>query len=77
MIRSLPVEKTEMLWIEGESDDRACPVRDGNALSDPLGAGSLLGDIMNSFKMVGEDSVEKKINHRLLTLPSLVIWRKR
>jgi len=58
--RSLPVEKTEMLWIEGESDDRACPVRDGNALSDPLGSGSLLGDIMNSFQDGGEDSVEEE-----------------
>jgi len=37
--------KSEMLWIEGESNDAACPVRDGEALSDPLGSGSLLGDI--------------------------------
>ena len=40
----------EILWIEGQSDDRPCPVRDGNALSDPLGSGSLLGDIMTSFQ---------------------------
>jgi hypothetical protein len=39
--------QSEMLWIEGESNDAACPVRDGEALSDPLGSGSLLGDINN------------------------------
>ena len=49
-------QKTEMLWIEGESDDKACPVRDGNALSDPLGSGSLLGDIMSSLQDDGDES---------------------
>lgn len=29
-------EKAEMLWIEG-TDDKLCPVRDGNTSSDPLG----------------------------------------
>jgi hypothetical protein len=38
-------QKNEMLWIEGETSDATCPVRDGNALSDPLMSGSLLGDI--------------------------------
>ena len=37
-----------MLWIEGKSDDTMCPVRDGNTRSDPLGSGSLLGDIRKS-----------------------------
>ena len=38
-------QKSELLWVEGETNDAACPVRDGEALSDPLGSGSLLGDI--------------------------------
>ncbi len=37
-----------MLWIEGKSDNAMCPVRDGNTRSDPLGSGSLLGDIRKS-----------------------------
>ncbi len=45
----------EILWIEGQSDDRPCPVRDGNALSDPLGSGSLLGDIMTSLQDDDDD----------------------
>lgn len=28
--------QTSLLWIEGQSDEAACPVRDGNARSDPL-----------------------------------------
>jgi len=43
-------QQKEMLWIEGETDDARCPVRDGNAMVDPLGSGSLLGDIMNTFQ---------------------------
>ena len=38
----------EMLWIEGETDGSPCPVRDGNARSDPLGSGTLLGDIIGA-----------------------------
>ncbi|KAL7540939.1 hypothetical protein ACHAXR_010488 [Thalassiosira sp. AJA248-18] len=58
--------KKEILWIEGESDDAACPIRDGNALSDPLGSGSLLGDIMNTFQegkdQEGEESSSSSFN---------------
>ena len=39
----------DLLWIEGESDDTACPVRDGVAFQDPMESGSLLGDIRDSF----------------------------
>eukprot|EP00804_Cyclotella_cryptica_P010346 CCRYP_012268-RA/>CCRYP_012268-RA protein AED:0.21 eAED:0.21 QI:1501/1/1/1/1/1/2/180/510 len=46
-------DKKEMLWIEGQSDDKACPVRDGNTSSDPLGSGTLLGDIVSSLQ--GDD----------------------
>ena len=49
-------DQQQMLWIEGQSDDASCPVRDGNASSDPLGSGSLLGDIRNALQ---EDSQEE------------------
>jgi hypothetical protein len=40
-----------LLWIEGESDDSRCRVRDGVALSTPIMAeGSLLSDILSSTK---------------------------
>jgi len=45
----------DMLWIEGESDDSACPVKDGNVLSDPLGSGSILGDIRDSLQQDESD----------------------
>ena len=44
----------EMLWIEG-SDDKVCPVRDGNTSSDPLGTGTLIGDIVNSIQSDASD----------------------
>ena len=37
-------QQDEMIWIE-EQSNAGCPVRNGNALSSPLGSGSLLGDI--------------------------------
>ena len=39
----------DTLWIEGQSDDKTCPVRDGSARGDPLGSGSLLGDLMGAM----------------------------
>jgi len=33
------------IWVEGESDDRDCPVRDGKALTSPLGEGGLLSEL--------------------------------
>lgn len=62
------VQRTEILWIEGQSDDRPCPVRDGNALSDPLGSGSLLGDIMTSFQN-DDDEFNNERNNELDTSP--------
>jgi pimeloyl-ACP methyl ester carboxylesterase len=41
---------TPRLWVEGESDDSKCPVRDGEALSSPMIGGSLLGDIYNATR---------------------------
>ena len=44
------------IWIEGESDDSRCPVRDGTPLTSPLADGSLLSDILNATKTsFGED----------------------
>jgi Lipase (class 3) len=36
------------IWIEGESDNSACPVRDGTPLISPLADGSLLSYIFNA-----------------------------
>lgn len=36
------------IWIEGESDDSVCPVRDGTPLTSPLSDGSLLGDLVSA-----------------------------
>jgi len=44
-----------VLWIEGQSDDGECPVRDGNAITSPLASGALLGDIVSGIKSVTAD----------------------
>lgn len=48
------------LWIEGESDDNDCPVRDGNAITSPLASGALLGDIISGIKAVTADIPENE-----------------
>jgi hypothetical protein len=56
----------KVLWIEGESDDTDCPVRDyDKMLSSPTGEGTLLGDLLGTFK--GDDSFSK-IQKRLSTV---------
>lgn len=35
-----------LIWVEGESDDNTCPVRDGVALINPLSEGTLLADLL-------------------------------
>lgn len=50
-------KESEMLWIEG-TDDKVCPVRDGNTSSDPLGSGTLLGDIVSSFKTDEQENID-------------------
>ena len=47
-----PSDESEapLLWIEGESDDRQCPVRDGVALTSPLAEGTLLADLYNATR---------------------------
>lgn len=39
-----------LVWVEGESDDNKCPVRDGVALTSPLAEGSLLSDLMETTR---------------------------
>ena len=45
-----------ILWVEGESDDKLCPVRDGTPLTSPLASGALLGDIYDSVKKARESA---------------------
>lgn len=57
-----PTEDTEddriILWIEGESDDTLCPVRDyENRIANPTSEGTLLGDLMTLTQGDG-DSLE-------------------
>lgn len=47
------LDPASLLWVEGESDDNMCPVRDGaTPLTSPLASGALLGDIYESVKQV-------------------------
>ena len=41
-------EPKPLIWIEGESDDSKCPVRDGVSLSSPTAEGTLLGDLLSA-----------------------------
>ena len=72
-------QQNEVLWIEGESNDASCPVRDGEALSNPLGSGSFLGDINeivqgnrdeqdNSFSFSKLGDMAEKVTGRLQKL---------
>eukprot|EP00542_Grammatophora_oceanica_P009164 CAMPEP_0194042768 /NCGR_PEP_ID=MMETSP0009_2-20130614/14517_1 /TAXON_ID=210454 /ORGANISM="Grammatophora oceanica, Strain CCMP 410" /LENGTH=821 /DNA_ID=CAMNT_0038686749 /DNA_START=22 /DNA_END=2487 /DNA_ORIENTATION=+ len=64
---------SNVIWIEGESDDEACPVRDGTPLTSPLADGSLLSDLSVAAKATfeGEESIGSlaaKFSDRLKTL---------
>jgi hypothetical protein len=68
------------LWIEGVSDDRQCPIRDGTSLSSPLAPGMLLQELVEATKQdesVGETpkswtdrfaSVAGKVTERIKTI---------
>lgn len=47
-----------VLWVEGEDDDTACPVRDGAATTSPLAEGNLLGDLLKTVKEERSASVD-------------------
>lgn len=50
------------LWIEGESDDAKCPVRDMDfVFNNPMAAGTLLGDILGAVSSEVESEVEKEV----------------
>eukprot|EP00980_Cylindrotheca_fusiformis_P001577 scaffold360_cov107-Cylindrotheca_fusiformis.AAC.7 len=64
-----PLEGTEQsqvrLWVEGESDDSLCPVRDyENRIADPRSEGTLIGDLMTTFSKGdgGSLEAEKSLN---------------
>jgi hypothetical protein len=38
------------LWIEGESDDSKCPVRDGEMMISPMAEGTLLNDLITATR---------------------------
>ena len=48
------------LWIEGESDDSKCPVRDGEMLISPMAEGTLLNDLVTAtregFSLAGTEN---------------------
>mmetsp|Transcript_39166 Transcript_39166/g.58977 ORF Transcript_39166/g.58977 Transcript_39166/m.58977 type:complete len:455 (+) Transcript_39166:1552-2916(+) len=65
-----------LIWVEGESDDDDCPVRDGVALSNPLSEGALLGDIFSAVKGVTEPSDDiKQVASRLGSVAEKVTSR--
>jgi hypothetical protein len=57
----------KVLWIEGESDDKECPVRDyQRMMSSPTAEGSLLGDLLKAINKEGSESEQGK-SRELLT----------
>jgi pimeloyl-ACP methyl ester carboxylesterase len=69
-----------VLWIEGESDNKLCPVRDGLPLTSPLAEGTLLSDLINatrdSFSSdVKDESKEVSWTERLQTVAEKVTER--
>jgi len=59
------------IWIEGVSDDRSCPVRDGVALTDPMSEGSLLSDLLNATKADAEDLEPSEGNNAISKLSNV------
>merc|ERR1712157_213446 len=41
-------QEQPLIWVEGESNDDQCPVRDGTTLTSPMAQGALLGDLYNA-----------------------------
>lgn len=65
------------LWVEGESDDRLCPVRDGVALASPTGEGSLLNDLISTTQESWENEDMESVTDRLSSALSQVTTRLR
>ena len=51
------------IWIEGESDEATCPVRDGTPLTSPLADGSLLSYIVNATQESFQDDATEQANY--------------
>lgn len=58
-------KRAPLLWIEGQSDDSRCPVRDGVALSSPVAEGSLLSDIIASTKTSFSEADDTSLAEKL------------
>ncbi len=57
----------KVLWVEGESDDRECPVRDyQRMMSSPTAEGSLLGDLLKSINNDPKEVLEREKNVEFL-----------
>jgi hypothetical protein len=70
-----------LVWVEGESDDRRCPVRDGVALTSPTAEGNLIAELFaaddngadagsNPLAKIG--SAVAKLSQRSLTAGDVV-----
>lgn len=55
---SSTADSAPLVWVEGESDDRQCPVRDGVALTSPMAEGTLLGELFRDVEEL--ENAEKK-----------------
>jgi hypothetical protein len=65
-----------VLWIEGESDNGKCPVRDGASLTSPVAEGSLLGDLWAAANVqTANDSEDTSLTTRLSTVAGKVTER--
>mmetsp|Transcript_34102 Transcript_34102/g.78719 ORF Transcript_34102/g.78719 Transcript_34102/m.78719 type:complete len:449 (-) Transcript_34102:205-1551(-) len=55
-VESLVIPVRPALWVENESDDRRCSVRDAEkGLASPLSEGTLLGDLVSDIKNVADE----------------------
>ena len=54
------IDSDALVWVEGETDDQPCPVRDGTVLKGPLASGTLLGDIVSQLEEQKKDSGDKE-----------------
>lgn len=45
-------------WVEGESDEELCPLRDASPLSNPFTSGSVLGDLGEQTNRLGAELVD-------------------
>ena len=54
------------VWIEGESDNSLCPVRDGSPLTSPLADGSLLNELVKTTEKKLEGTVADAESQNIL-----------